>query len=383
MLPDLSRLTLTTDVHDEADASRRFPELYGSRTYPGLLRSTENEHLEIAALMCYTQGWDDLLSTVFSNASLDPSAAFQEVVGDQGRIRLKEAQWAMYAMFMDTAEFIQYLQGGVPISGRRLQFSVDPQKYCELKDKESYNPFDKLGLKVASIPNIVISSDFLQARTREVVPTAREILDGVKELLPKLFNPYAADRAAAAKLFDGAVRNMQSLLFGCFRPISVYKAAPCTLDPGLTPSGRYVLYRGNTVEMEPGFTYQEAARVEQNRLVSTSRSINSAAHFVKTEISNCCLNVFLVDSGCRVIDVNAFMGISAESRQLVCYKDECEVILEPGCRYEKIGSTDDARQLPFIRRMMGSDDYKISANDLETLRARKSTWWRVMMPKEQ
>lgn len=404
MLPDLSRLTLGPQIgippdftkkalekakdarrgvvqsnqaakRDEANARRRLPELYGSRTYPGLLRSTEKEHLEIAALMCYTQGWDALLSRLFSNASLNPSAAFRKVVRDQGMIRLKEAQWAMYAMFMDTAEFI-HLKGGVPISGRRLQFSIDPEKYCELKDQESYNPFDKLGLRVASIPNIVISSDLLQARTREVVPTAREILDGVKELLPKLFNRYAADHAAAANLFDGAVRNMQSLLFGCFRPISVYKVAPCTLE--YAPSGRYVLYRGNTVEVEPGDTFQEAAEVGQNRLISTSRNINSAMEFVKTGISYCCLNVFLVDPGCRVIDVNAFMGISEEGPQLVCYKGECEVIMEPGCRYEKLGSTDQALQNTLISDMMGTDDYKIRANELQTLRARKSTWWRVM-----
>lgn len=419
MLPDLSRLTLgpagsaeqtgspadfTTKAiekakvarrdavqssqaakREESNARRRFPELYGSRTHPGVLKSTEEEHQKIAALLCYTWGWDAMLSNwLDSNRFTTPTQVFRKLVKDAQLIKFKEAYWTMYAMFMDDAEFLRYLPGGEARSV--LQFSVDPVKYCEL-DPEAWEPsrkprFENLGMKVSSIPNIVVSRD-LVATTKEVVPTEAAILTGVRNLLPKLFDNNATDHAAAASLFDRAVEKMAIRIFSCFEPISRYPVASCTIEPGSTPSGKYVLYRGATTELERGESHQDAAKINEFRLVSASRSIVSAMNFVDNSVSQCCLNVFLLDPDCQVIDVNVFMGTSGENKGMICHKDECELIMKPGGRYEKLGSTENALQDPLIKNLIGTNEYSIANRDLEWLKAQLATWWLVRPQEEE
>lgn len=353
---------------------RRFPQLHGTRTYPGVLKSTEQEHLQIAALMCYTKGWDQMLNKWLSGGldTTPPSRVFKNLVRDSAMIGLKEAQWCMYAMFMDDSEFLRYLTGGEPKSP--LQFSVDPVLYCSLG--EGFKPLERLQMQVSSMPIVVISADGQSATTRQVVPTAKAIFDGVKNLLRTLFNEYDPARAAAASLFNGAVKNMMRQLYFCFEPISSYKVAPCDLDMALG-AGKYVVYRGATLEREPYESRQDAARVDPMTLVSTSRSIDTAAGFVDGEIADCCLNVFLLDPACHVIDVNAFMGTAGANKNLTCYEDECELIIHPGSIYEKLGSTDQALQNQSIAQLIRTKDYRITEHEMAILRAQDATWWLV------
>jgi len=416
MLPDLSRLTLgpagsaeqtgspadfTTKAiekakvarrhavqssqaakREESNTRRRFPELYGSRTHPGVLKSTEEEHQKIAALLCYTWGWDAMLSNwLDSNSSTTPTQVFRHLVEGATLIQFEEAYWTMYAMFMDDAEFLRYLTGEEARSV--LQFSVDPVKYCELDPKVEKARFENLGMKVYSIPTLVVSVVDRVATTREVVPTEAAILRGVRDLLRTLFDDYATDHAAAASLFNRAVEKMAIRIFSCFEPISRYPVASCTIDLGFAPSSKYVLYRGATTDLNDGESYQDAAKVEEFRLVSASRSIVSAMNFVDPDVSQCCLNVFLLDPDCQVIDVNVFMGTSGENKGMVCHKDECELIMKPGGRYEKLGSTEKALQDPSIENLIRTRDYMIADNELRWLQAQQATWWLVRPEEEE
>lgn len=342
----------------------RFPDLYGTRTYPGILKSTEKEHLEIAALMCYTNGWDTLLNNWLSNdvEKTTPTRVFRDLVGDT---IYNEGKWCMYAMFMDDSEFLKYLTGGVVSSP--LQFSVDPVQYCRLKSGS--NTLETLQMQV------VISTDTQEGATREVAPSAQVILDGVKNLLPKLLNPYDTDNDAAS-LFNTAVRYMMGALLSSFKPISSYAVAPCDLY-SLQASGKYVLYRGETIEPNTGESSHDTARVDHDRLVSASRSIDTAAKFVDGEVSTCCLNVFLMDPDCFVLDVNAFMGTAEANKPLICFEDECELIIHPGHSYYKIGSTRQAQEDLHISRLLTSAFYKIPDYQMRTLEAQEATWWIV------
>ena len=109
----------------------------------------------------------------------------------------------------------------------------------------------------------------------------------------------------------------------------------------------------------------------------------SAMHFVDKGVSQCCLNVFLLDPDCQVIDVNVFMGTSGENKEMVCHKDECELIMKPGGRYEKLGSTETALQDPLIKNLIGTSEYSIANRDLEWLKAQLATWWLVRPEEEE
>lgn len=354
-------------------ARHRFPDLYGSRVYPGVLKSTEKEHRQIAALMCYTKGWDKLLNKWLGEelVTTPPTWTFRDMVGSWTNIQYKEGYWCMYAMFMDDSEFLRYLTNGGQASSP-LQFSVDPVNYCSLKE---LNTLEKLEMRVSSIPMVVISADAQTATTRQVVPAEQVILDGVKELLPKLFDQYDTDYQAASSLFNEAVKNMLRELFSCFQPISRYKVAPCDLDLGFG-SGKYVLYKGATIEIGSSESYQDAADVNPGKLVSASRSIETAMRFIEDEFE-CCLNVFLLDPECSVLDVNAFMGTAKDNKNLICFEDECELIIEPGQRYYKIGSTSQALEDSDIARLIATTDYKITDQEMGTLGAQNATWWMV------
>lgn len=355
-------------------ARRRFPDLYGSRVYPGVLKSTEEDHRQIAALMCYTKGWDKLLNKWMSEDPVTtlPTKVFRDMVGSWTNIQYKEGYWCMYAMFMEDSEFLRYLTKGGQASSP-LQFSVDPVNYCSLK--EFSNTLEKLQMRVSSIPMVVISADAQTATTRQVVPAEQVILDGVKELLPKLFDQYDTDYQASSSLFNEAVKNMMRELFSCFQPISSYKVAPCDLDFGFG-SGKYVLYKGATIERGYGESHQDAADVHPYKLVSASRSLETAVGFIENEF-DCCLNVFLLDPNCSVIDVNAFMGTADANKNLICFEDECELIIEPGHRYYKIGSTSEALQDSDIARLVGTRDYKITDQEMATLNAQNAIWWMI------
>ena len=359
----------------EANDSRRFPHLYGTRTYPAVLKSTEEDHLEIAAVLCYTKGdWDKLLNYRMSNQGMygtTATKAFMKIVQSPAMLTLRAAHWAMYAMFMDDAEFIQYLTGEKARSP--LQLSVDPVNYCALGHEYRGPSFKNLRMKASSIPLLYIQRPGFGVESREVV-AEQTILNGIEELLPKLLEMHSTDDAAA-RLFNKAVENMTTTLSRLFVPISTYKVGPCTFETegSRIQSGKYVFYKGITIEKETNQTDQEAASVDPRCFVSASRDVNEAMKFVKREVASCCLNVFLLDPGCPVIDVNAFMG-----KKMSCYDYECEVILQNGLIYDKMpGNTQQVLADNSIAKLIATEEYRIPDSVLETLKENGATWWLV------
>ena len=163
-----------------------------------------------------------------------------------------------------------------------------------------------------------------------------------------------------------------TILNSCFYNMSKWVWTPCKAneDLGVFAGGFNVRYRGQ----------QGNNSIVSNRYNSTSAAFYQAYAFTEGKTSSS-MHVLMLSNQVKVLDIRSFLGVT-NNRYLVCFPDECELLILPGMNYQQLTLEETRR----IHNEKGSA-YNVSSEATSVWTSMNSPmnvfYWYVTDPSEQ
>lgn len=359
MLRRQMRDRVSDDEVDRMAVESRIQQVDTSGTRPALSKidSRNPQHLRVLSVMCYTKNWDSIMNKVltspvslYGTAGLPHAILRQEFEDDYFPPRM-----SVFPFFMTSAtkeKFRRYLLSksifSDPISSKYAVFDEfsegDPPNrqlaFVMNKPTEYCATFPKGRLFDVELPERFVLSESPEVPEREDIgdpddaSTVKQVVKmRVDEVLKRIERVPMPEYALAYEIFDEAVYNMIETIKTCFYPVRDILNFECQANERLGPnaSGKYVRFRGQHSTNGGNVMVPE-------RLNSTTHSPSVAESFTyRKDDPN--LHVLLLSRDCPVLDIRTFLGAD-QNPELVCFSEECEVLLKPDLRYKKLSLAD-------------------------------------------
>ena len=133
--------------------------------------------------------------------------------------------------------------------------------------------------------------------------------------------------------------------------------------------GPGIRFRGQEVKAD-----QSHLSVNPLRINSCSANITTAMRFAgnEGERNDGGFHVFLVTDTTPIIDIATFQG--SLNPELVCYKNECETMLKPGCEFLRLTLEE------VIEVAVEDPEFRVSGKVVTIMRMMDARIWRVKPP---
>jgi hypothetical protein len=269
---------------------------------PRVVRNDDPEHRRIYAVVCYTNLFDKILADMLKY----PCASPFELLMQMNKMPYWSTPWEAGLAFFDLTVGYEIDAGAAMIDAGCEEATLRYELGKFERDKQLW----LLGMQ----------AEYLAIR------------DGVKS--------PDGDPSAMIKFLDGSLRRMMQDFKANFSPWLQWTSDArvdqpsfvAKMDSDGTPLCRTtnILLSGN-----PGLDV-DTSRLSR-RMVSTTYDLGTAIAFTKTEMNGPPMGTLLVlvlDLHVEVVNVHAVTSTLSDS--FLCFEEECEVIVEPGCQYMRM-----------------------------------------------
>ena len=390
----------------------------GERPKVERLDSSISNDRRVFSVMAYTRGWDSLINLVKTKSTRPYeglSYMYENKTSISGRLK------AYFAFFIDFSSdesnvFLQYLQSEHPTgsddlagwydasdpddarmrqlpvfdpkmtSDESFRFVItDPAAFCSDAKSDDLEMSVVIPKKFALVKersdldsSPVTSSPSERDRTLLELMTQWRLKDLWEDLL-ETSQPPSPRVHLARQVFDHCVYQMMETLESCFYPFYKWVWTPCFDNESLEEdaNGTNVRYRGQTAA-------KNGSVIVPERFNSTAASRAPAMEFTNRKQDDA-LHILVIHKNVQVLDIHTFLG-SEQNPDLVCFKDECELLIKPNMKYEQMT---EEKALLLYGEYTSEPQYKIS-RDAEDAFTRnedgsdgppmKKFYWRVTDP---